>query len=175
MRQLRDAGADKVVREVASGDKTDRAQLRRLLVQLAAGDVVMVTRPDRLARSTRELGEHARGDHRQESWLSFACRRMGRHHDGARAVDADRPRRPRRVRARPNPRPHPRGTQARLGARRQARPETEIDRAPEARGDPPSRFAGQAAARERPQLQCQSQYDFATDPMKQTRGGRYAQ
>src|ERR1700738_598555 len=45
----------KVFREVAQGDKTDRAQLRRLLAQLAAGDVLMVTRLDRLARSTRDL------------------------------------------------------------------------------------------------------------------------
>ena len=55
VRQLRAAGAGKVFREVASGAKTDRAQLRRLLDQLAAGDVVMVTRLDRLARSTRDL------------------------------------------------------------------------------------------------------------------------
>ena len=55
VRQLRDAGADKVFREVASGAKTDRAQLRRLLAALGPGDVVMVTRLDRLARSTRDL------------------------------------------------------------------------------------------------------------------------
>ena len=55
MRQLRAAGAGKVFREVASGAKTDRAQLRRLLAALGAGDVVMVTRLDRLARSTRDL------------------------------------------------------------------------------------------------------------------------
>ena len=42
-------------REVASGAKTDRAQLRRLLGQLEAGDVVTVTRLDRLARTTRDL------------------------------------------------------------------------------------------------------------------------
>jgi len=40
---------------VASGAKTDRAKLRRLLDQLDAGDVLMVTRLDRLARSTRDL------------------------------------------------------------------------------------------------------------------------
>ena len=47
--------AGRVFREVAQGDKTDRAQLRRLLNQLDAGDVLMVTRLDRLARSTRDL------------------------------------------------------------------------------------------------------------------------
>ncbi len=53
--QLRAAGARQVFREVASGTKTDRAQLRRVLAQLDAGDVLMVTRLDRLARSTRDL------------------------------------------------------------------------------------------------------------------------
>jgi DNA invertase Pin-like site-specific DNA recombinase len=33
----------------------DRVQLRRVLAQLAKGDVLMVTRLDRLARSTRDL------------------------------------------------------------------------------------------------------------------------
>ena len=49
------AGAGKVFREVASGAKTDRAQLRRVLDKLEVGDVLMVTRLDRLARSTRDL------------------------------------------------------------------------------------------------------------------------
>jgi DNA invertase Pin-like site-specific DNA recombinase len=44
-----------VFREVASGAKTERPQLRRLLSQLADGDVLMATRLDRLARSTRDL------------------------------------------------------------------------------------------------------------------------
>src|ERR1700738_962362 len=54
-RQLRAAGAKKVFREVAGGDRTDRPQLRRLLAGIGPGDVVMVTRLDRLARSTRDL------------------------------------------------------------------------------------------------------------------------
>ena len=40
---------------MASGAKTDRAQLRRLIKTLEAGDVLIVTRLDRLARSTRDL------------------------------------------------------------------------------------------------------------------------
>ncbi len=56
VRQLTKAGCKKVFRDVhASGAKTDRAQLRRLLGQLEAGDVLTVTRLDRLARSTRDL------------------------------------------------------------------------------------------------------------------------
>jgi DNA invertase Pin-like site-specific DNA recombinase len=55
VRQLAKAGCKKVFREVASGAKTERAQLRRLLAVIDAGDVVTVTRLDRLARSTRDL------------------------------------------------------------------------------------------------------------------------
>ena len=52
---LTQAGAEKVFKEVASGAKTDRAQLRRVLAALDEGDVLIVTRLDRLARSTRDL------------------------------------------------------------------------------------------------------------------------
>lgn len=55
VRQLTRAGCTKVFRETASGAKTDRAQLRKALAQLDADDVLMVTRLDRLARSTRDL------------------------------------------------------------------------------------------------------------------------
>jgi DNA invertase Pin-like site-specific DNA recombinase len=45
-----------VFRDVhVSGAKTDRAQLRRVIETLEPGDVLMVTRFDRLARSTRDL------------------------------------------------------------------------------------------------------------------------
>ena len=52
---LRAAGADQVFQEKVSGAQTDRAQLNRLLAALNPGDVVLVTRLDRLARSTRDL------------------------------------------------------------------------------------------------------------------------
>jgi hypothetical protein len=52
---LRGAGAEKIFRETASGARADRVQLRRVLSQLDKGDVLMVTRLDRLARSTRYL------------------------------------------------------------------------------------------------------------------------
>jgi DNA invertase Pin-like site-specific DNA recombinase len=55
VRQLTKAGCKKVFREVASGAKTDRAQLRKAIATLEAGDVLTVTRLDRLARSTRDL------------------------------------------------------------------------------------------------------------------------
>ena len=49
------AGAGRVFREVASGAKTDRIQLRKAIAALSAGDVLMVTRLDRLAHSTSDL------------------------------------------------------------------------------------------------------------------------
>jgi DNA invertase Pin-like site-specific DNA recombinase len=55
VKALHAAGAEKVFRETASGARADRAQLRRALDQLGKGDVLMVTRLDRLARSTRDL------------------------------------------------------------------------------------------------------------------------
>jgi len=55
VRQLRAAGAEKIFKETASGAKTDRARLRQALKEIDDGDVLMVTRLDRLARSTRDL------------------------------------------------------------------------------------------------------------------------
>src|SRR5471032_1060252 len=52
---LRAAGCAKVYSETASGAKTDRAALRKAVARLDEGDVLMVTRLDRLARSTRDL------------------------------------------------------------------------------------------------------------------------
>jgi DNA invertase Pin-like site-specific DNA recombinase len=52
---LKAAGASRIFRETASGAKTDRRELARALKALGAGDVLLVTRLDRLARSTRDL------------------------------------------------------------------------------------------------------------------------
>ena len=49
------AGAAHVFRETASGAKTDRRELAKALRALKAGDTLLVTRLDRLARSTRDL------------------------------------------------------------------------------------------------------------------------
>jgi len=55
VKQLRAAGAEKVFRETASGAKTERRELARALRALDDGDTLLVTRLDRLARSTRDL------------------------------------------------------------------------------------------------------------------------
>ena len=52
---LKEAGCKRVFEEKASGAKRDRPELARMLEQLRDGDVVVVTRLDRLARSTRDL------------------------------------------------------------------------------------------------------------------------
>ncbi|MFQ2666704.1 recombinase family protein [Aeromonas caviae] len=60
------AGCEKVFNEKASGSKTDRPQLQAMLEFVRSGDVLKVTKLDRLARNTRHLLEitdqlHAKG------------------------------------------------------------------------------------------------------------------
>jgi DNA invertase Pin-like site-specific DNA recombinase len=52
---LRAAGAGRVYSEKVSGARADRPQLVKLMAAIEAGDTVMVTKIDRLGRSTREL------------------------------------------------------------------------------------------------------------------------
>jgi DNA invertase Pin-like site-specific DNA recombinase len=52
---LKAAGATKVYREKESGVRTDRPQLAKAIAALDHGDVLIVTRLDRLARSPRDL------------------------------------------------------------------------------------------------------------------------
>jgi DNA invertase Pin-like site-specific DNA recombinase len=52
---LRQAGATQIYAEKQSGVKTNRAALARCLASLEPGDTLLVTKLDRLARSTRDL------------------------------------------------------------------------------------------------------------------------
>jgi len=52
---LKAASATTIYREKVSGVRADRPQLAKLMTTLKPGDVVMVTKLDRLGRSTREL------------------------------------------------------------------------------------------------------------------------
>jgi DNA invertase Pin-like site-specific DNA recombinase len=52
---LKSAGCEKIFREKASGGRWDRPELIRLLDQLRTGDVLIVSRLDRLSRSLRDL------------------------------------------------------------------------------------------------------------------------
>lgn len=49
------AGAERIFQERVSGAATDRRELGRLVASLQPGDTLLVTRLDRLARSTLEL------------------------------------------------------------------------------------------------------------------------
>lgn len=55
LEQLGAAGSDRVFKETVSGARTDRPELKKALDALTDGDVLIVTRLDRLARSTRDL------------------------------------------------------------------------------------------------------------------------
>jgi DNA invertase Pin-like site-specific DNA recombinase len=52
---LSTAGAQKIFAETASGAKSDRAELAKVLSAIREGDTLLVTRLDRLARSTVNL------------------------------------------------------------------------------------------------------------------------
>jgi Resolvase, N terminal domain len=128
IKELRAAGAEKIFRETASGAKSDRAQLRRALAVLDADDVLLVTRLDRLARSTRDLlntlaqiaAKGARFRSLADTWAAYS--------DGSRRAC--------RVRARLDPYTDGRRPRPRQGAGREARPQTDLDAAPEGGGDP---------------------------------------
>jgi DNA invertase Pin-like site-specific DNA recombinase len=53
--ELKGAGATRMFAEKQSGARTDRPQLRKAIAALGKGDTLIVTRLDRLARSTRDL------------------------------------------------------------------------------------------------------------------------
>lgn len=54
---LRSAGAEVIVREAYTGKTTDRPELTKLLERLKGGDTLMVTKLDRIARSTIQGSE----------------------------------------------------------------------------------------------------------------------
>src|SRR5258705_4147196 len=55
LKALTAAGATPIFREKISGARADRPQLAKLMAALQPGDIVQVTKLDRLGRSTREL------------------------------------------------------------------------------------------------------------------------
>ncbi|QUG82738.1 recombinase family protein [Bacillus nitratireducens] len=55
VKALKDAGATKIYSEKISGAKTDRKELTKLLKVIKAGDTIIVTKPDRIARSLSQL------------------------------------------------------------------------------------------------------------------------
>ena len=57
LQALKKAGCQKIYREKVSGATRQRPEFQRMLDQIRAGDVVVVWKLDRLARSTRDLLE----------------------------------------------------------------------------------------------------------------------
>ena len=53
--RLSAAGCEKLFEEKISGARRDRPKLQKLIEQLRKGNILVVTRLDRLARSTSEL------------------------------------------------------------------------------------------------------------------------
>ena len=172
-RQLTNAGCKKVFRDVhVSGAKTDRAQLRRVIEALTPGDVLMVTRLDRLARSTRDLlntlaaitdrkaGFRSLGDAWADTTTSHG-RLMLTVLGGLAEFERDL------IRARTSE------GRARAVARGEDGPTAEADAAPAARGDQAPR-PGRGDPRNRPQLQRQPSDDFEARGMSAPIDGFYA-
>lgn len=55
IRALKEAGATKIYKEKISGAKADRKELSKLLREIKAGDTLLVTKADRIARSLSQL------------------------------------------------------------------------------------------------------------------------
>jgi predicted site-specific integrase-resolvase len=96
LEQLRAAGCSSrnIYREKVMGARADRRELLRMLNRLAPGDVVTVTRINRLARSTFDLFAIV-----SVSWMRAGIpvtgRAVGRHRHQHRALDDCRIGRPR--------------------------------------------------------------------------------
>ena len=160
LEQLRAAGCTtKIYREKVSGAHNDRRELLKMLKALAPGDVVTVTRIDRLARSTFDLFAIVKRIVRRQGAISITGRAVGGHCHQHRALDDCRSRRLGGRGARFNPHPHRRGPQPRSEARAANGPETEIDRGAAGRG-PQAPGAGCHARGTRAQLRRGEEYDF---------------
>jgi DNA invertase Pin-like site-specific DNA recombinase len=70
--ELKSAKCEKVFQEKISGVRSDRKQLARLMAALSKGDVLVVTRLDRLARSTRDLLNLLGAIAEKKRWLQIA-------------------------------------------------------------------------------------------------------
>jgi DNA invertase Pin-like site-specific DNA recombinase len=87
--RLKAAGAEEVFAEKISGAVTDRRQLARAIAVLGPGDVLLVTRLDRRARSTRGL-LNTLDAVAKAGEVQVACRCLGGHyHTARRANDHD--------------------------------------------------------------------------------------
>ena len=98
LEQLRKAGCNRrnIYREKVTGARADRRELNRMLGKLGPGDVVTVTRIDRLARSTSDLFAIVKAHRGRQDAIPILGRAVGRHRHQHRALDAGGSRRARR-------------------------------------------------------------------------------
>jgi DNA invertase Pin-like site-specific DNA recombinase len=89
-----DAAADNIYREKVTGARPDRRELNRMLGKLAPGDVVTVTRIDRLARSTFDLFAIVKRIVDAKAQFRILGGTVGRQHPQHRALDAGGSRQP---------------------------------------------------------------------------------
>ena len=104
--------AERVFAEKVSGAVTDRKALARAIATLGPEDVLLVTRLDRLARSTRDLLNVLDAGRQGRCGVQVHRGCLGRHDNTARAADAHGAGRTGRVRAGANPRPDRRRAEA---------------------------------------------------------------
>jgi len=130
--QLRGAGCTKIYREKVTGAHNDRRELLKMLDGLAPGDVVTVTRIDRLARSTFDLFAIVKLDRGCQGAILLPRGAVGRYRHQHRALDDCRAGRLGRRGARPYPHPHCRGPKPGAEARAAHGPTLEITEAQKA-------------------------------------------
>ena len=166
LEQLRAAGCTKIYREKVTGAHSDRRELLKMLKHLAPGDIVTVTRIDRLARSTFDLfaivkqivDAEAQFRSLAEPWADTGTstgRLMIAVLGGLADVERDL------IRTRTAE------GRARRRSAGSAWAGTEIDRRTAGRG-PATTRGGCHAGRTRAQLPCRQEYDFSADHMRQT-------
>ncbi|WP_283814785.1 recombinase family protein [Bradyrhizobium aeschynomenes] len=86
---LRAAGAVKVFSEKMSGVRADRPQLARAIAALDQGDVLAVTRIDRLARSSRDLLNIVHEVEARGPTFEVSCGALGQYRYATGGGDAD--------------------------------------------------------------------------------------
>jgi DNA invertase Pin-like site-specific DNA recombinase len=92
---LKAAGCERVYAEKISGARSDRPQLARMLKAIGVGDTVVVTRLDRLARSTLDLLHTVEAI--TKAGAGFRSLAVGGQHHAPWQADADSARRAGRV------------------------------------------------------------------------------
>jgi DNA invertase Pin-like site-specific DNA recombinase len=128
---MRGAGCTKIYREKVTGAHNDRPERLKMLKGLARGDVVMVTRIGRLARSTFDLFAIVKQIVDAKAQFRFIGRAAGRHRH--RAIDDSRVGRLGGRGTRSNPHPHSRGPAQKRGQYKGRPPKLTAARQAEAR------------------------------------------